>query len=127
MMSARDEEYQGMLQAVWNCLLHGKDLAASRTWISSHTGLNDRTARKVIEALRNSGVLICNDQDGMGYYIAETDEEILRQYRRDCARAMSILKRLKAFRAAVREIEQQEENKDQVTIEEILMLVGDKI
>ena len=40
---------------------------------------------------------------------------------------MSILKRLKAFRMAAREIEQQTENKDQITIEEILMLMEGKI
>ena len=117
----------GMKACVRACLLHGHDLATTRTSIVMMTGINDRTVRQVIEELRNDGLLICNDQDGNGYYLAETDDEILKQYRRDCAHAMSILKRLKKFRWAVREIEQGRENKDQITIEEILMLMEDKI
>ena len=108
-------------------LMRGKDAGVTRTWLATQTGVNDRSVRLAIEDLRNDGMLICNDQDGEGYYLASDERDIMRQYRRDCARAMSILKRLKPLRMAVREIEHQEENKDQVTVEEILMLMDGKI
>ena len=108
-------------------LVRGKGAGVTRTWLATQTGVNDRSVRLAIEDLRNDGMLICNDQDGKGYYLASDERDIMRQYRRDCARAMSILKRLKPLRMAVREIEHQEENKDQVTVEEILMLMDGKI
>lgn len=126
-MSTRAMNFEHLKRMIRDQLMHGKGSGATRTWLAMHTGANDRTVRLAIEDLRSEGWLICNDQDGEGYYLALEDQEILRQYRRDCARAMSILKRLKAFRMAAREIEQQTENKDQVTIEEILMLMEGKI
>lgn len=86
---------------VLSCLCHGHDLGADRSWISAHTGYSDRMVRNLIEDLRNEGHLICNLQDGRGYYIAETEDEIWAQYRQDCARAMSILRRIKPFRHAL--------------------------
>lgn len=109
------------------CIQMGKDKAIPRKEICRETGLNDRAVRAMIEELRAEGSWVCNDQDGKGYYYASNDNELLRQYRRDCARAMSILKRLKPMRQRVRAIQQQEENKDQITIEEILMLMEGKI
>lgn len=104
-------------QRVLSCLRSGHDLANDRRWIAMHIGLNDRYVRSLIEELRIDGYLICNSQDGRGYYIAETDEEILRQYRRDMARAMSILRRMKPFRKAIREMG----NENQITFEDIVM------
>lgn len=106
---------------------YGKTWGCTRMMLRMRTGLTDRTVRNIIEKLREDGHLICNDQDGNGYYLPESDADVLRQYRRDCARAMSILKRLKAFRYEVRLMEQKEENKDQITVEEILMLMEGKI
>lgn len=126
-MSTKAKNFEQLKRMIRDQLAHGKELGATRQWLTMHTGANDRTVRLAIEDLRSEGWLICNDQDGEGYYLALEDQEILRQYRRDCARAMSILKRLKAFRMAAREIEQQTENKDQITIEEILMLMEGKI
>ena len=126
-MSTKAKNFEQLKRMIRDQLAHGKELGATRQWLTMYTGANDRTVRLAIEDLRSDGWLICNDQDGEGYYLALEDQEILRQYRRDCARAMSILKRLKAFRMAAREIEQQTENKDQVTIEEILMLMEGKI
>lgn len=113
-----------MKTRVLACLKHGRDLANSRQWISMHTGIHDRRVRELIEELRNEGHLICNAQNGGGYYLAETTEEILQQYRQDCNRAMSILRRIKPFRHAL--IEAAAEESDQVTFNEILNSVFEK-
>ena len=104
---------------VLSCLRHGKDLANNRLWITMKTGLSDRVVRQRIEELRNEGHLICNLQNGKGYFIAENDEEVELQYRQDCARAMSILRRIKPFRHYLRSLD--EERGDQVTFEEMAL------
>ncbi len=113
---SNEEMRAGMRARVLSCLMHGQDLANDRSWIAMHLGMSDRTVRQMIEELRNEGHLICNSQDGRGYFIAETDAEIARQYRQDCARAMSILRRIKPFRRAMKEIA---EKSDQITFEDL--------
>ena len=80
----------------------GKLNATTREELRVKLSLKDRECREMIEKARREGEFICNDQDGKGYYMAETDEEILRQYRRDYARAMSLLKRLTPLRRKLR-------------------------
>lgn len=79
----------------------GRDNAISRQHLAMKTGMNDRAVRECIELLRDEGNFICND--GAGYYIADNLDDIERQYRKDHARALSVLKRLKPFRQALRE------------------------
>lgn len=65
--------------------------------------LNERTVRELLEDARAHGFLVCNEQDGRGYYLAETMDEVERQYRRDYRRAMSLLVRLKPMRKILRQ------------------------
>ncbi len=80
----------------------GPENAITRKDLCASLSLGDRVCRELIEKARREGEFICNDQDGKGYYMAKTDEEILRQYRRDYARAMSLLKRLTPLRRKLR-------------------------
>lgn len=86
--------------------------------IAATTRISERRVRELIEELRNRGHLICNRQDGRGYYIAETREEVESQYRQDCARAMSILRRIKPFRHYLRKTE---DTGDQITWEDLAL------
>ena len=81
-------------------------------------GSTDRSW-EIIEELRRQGHLICNLQNGAGYFLADTDEEVEQQYRQDCARAMSILRRIKPFRHYLRSLD--EERGDQVTFEDMAL------
>lgn len=65
--------------------------------------LNERSVRELLEDARAHGFLVCNEQDGKGYYLAETMDEVERQYRRDYKRAMSLLVRLKPMRKMLRQ------------------------
>lgn len=80
----------------------GRENAVTRKELCTCLFLSDRDCRELIERARRDGVPICNEQDGRGYYLAETTEEILRQYRSDHARAMSLLKRLTPMRRALK-------------------------
>lgn len=91
----------------------GKKLSRTEEWISALTGIHERLVRKLIEELRGDGHLICNDQDGEGYYIAESIDEVRRQYARDRSRALHVLYRLRPFRSKLREAER---NLNQTTL-----------
>ena len=73
-----------------------KDLAAALC-------VNERTLRELYEDARAEGFLICNDMDGKGYYIADTVQDVRRQYTRDHNRAMALLSRLKPMRRILHE------------------------
>lgn len=60
---------------------------------------SDRQVRKIIEEARRDGFIICNEQDGSGYYLSDDPDEWEAQYRQDTSRALSILARRKALRA----------------------------
>lgn len=76
----------------------GSKNAKDRFALAEEFGVSDRVMRQMIEDARRDGILICNDNDGRGYYIAESIDEIERQYNRDKARALSVLARQKTMR-----------------------------
>lgn len=81
----------------------GKENAVSREFLRTMTGLPDRKVRQMIEASRDEGHIIINDQDGRGYYQPSDIDEIERQYWQDTRRALSILKRRKHARRILKE------------------------
>ena len=60
--------------------------------------ISDRKMRKMIETARQEGFIIANDQNGRGYYIPETLQELQILYRQNENRAMSILRQQKHIR-----------------------------
>jgi biotin operon repressor len=100
---SRASEIEALTMHVTDLLMFGHENARTRREISDKTGYSDRVVWEIIEIARDNGWLICNDQDGRGYYLGWTADEIERQYRRDRGRALSVLKRLKPFRHRLRE------------------------
>lgn len=104
MSRAMTEEERKALVLDVTCLLeYGHENARTRSELVRRTGFNDRAVREILEQARDAGWLVCNDQDGKGYYLAIEVDEIERQYKRDRARALSVLKRLRPFRHRLRE------------------------
>ena len=93
---------EDLIELVPNMLLYGHENARTRSEIVEKSGYNDRYVREIIEAARDAGWLVCNEQDGRGYYLAWTVDEIERQFWRDQNRALSILKRQRPFRQALK-------------------------
>ena len=85
---------------------YGHDRAISRRTLALAMGVSDRMTRRLIQQARADGALILNDQDGKGYYqVDESDKDaLLRQYRQDTARAISILRRRKREREILKEM-----------------------
>ena len=85
-------------------LLHkGEQNAVSRKTLVSEMDMSDRMVRSIIEKARDEGCLILNKQDGRGYYLPESIDDIVFQYRQDTNRALSILKRRKHMRKILKE------------------------
>jgi len=70
---------------------HGRDNAITTRELQERLQITDRLVRKYVEAARGEGVIICNRQDGRGYYIADDIEDIRLQFLQNRSRAMSIL------------------------------------
>ena len=82
----------------------GKGAAISRRALASMMDVSDRHLRRIIEEARNCGYLIIDDSDGTGYFLAASSADIERHFRQENARALSILKRLKAARTRLKEV-----------------------
>lgn len=102
-MSRDDIAPDDLISLVPRLIRYGHENARTRHEIVTESGYTDRFVRRIIEAARDAGWLVCNDQDGRGYYLGWTTDEIERQYWRDQSRALSILKRQKAFRRHLKE------------------------
>lgn len=74
---------------------YGHDNAIPRRALSDRSGLPDRKLRKAIQRLRESGELIHNRQDGLGYYRVGPEDlvELKRQYWQDTHRISTISRR----------------------------------
>lgn len=75
---------------------YGRRNAISRAELAAAMQTSDRMMRKAGSEAKRQGVMICND--GEGYYQTEELGDLYRQYKRDTARAMSILKARKPMR-----------------------------
>ncbi len=67
--------------------------------------VKDRAIRKAVETLRSEGgrgSLICSSSRTRGYYMAESYEDVLKMYREERRRAMTLLVRLRKQRDAAR-------------------------
>lgn len=69
----------------------GRENAVTRQQLCEKLGKSDRAVRQMIETARNEGALIINSQDGKGYFMAVSASNVLAQYNRNKARALSIL------------------------------------
>ena len=90
-------------------LMRGRENAVSRDELRKRSGLKDRALRSRIEQARREGLCIANEQNGNGYYIPATKEEVTAQIKQVRARAMALLAQLRALKNLLREIEEGEQ------------------
>lgn len=93
MRTAETERIAGLIPKGRRNAISREDLAAAL-----HT--TDRKMRKAVAEAKKQGVMICNDGDG--YYQSDELSDLWRQYRRETARAMSILKARKPMREVLK-------------------------
>ena len=93
MRTAETERIAGLIPKGRRNAISREDLAAAL-----HT--TDRKMRKAVAEAKKQGVMICNDGDG--YCQSDELSDLWRQYRRETARAMSILKARKPMREVLK-------------------------
>lgn len=84
------ERILSLIGTGWGQGVHVRDICRA-------TELNDREARKAIEAIRRAGVVVCTDCLH-GYYFPETLEELGQYVRQEERRGRSTFYTLKAAR-----------------------------
>lgn len=82
----------------------GKDHATSRKTLVKSTGKSDRAVRSMIACARASGHIICNLQDGAGYYIPNDANDIKSQFLINQSRALAILSQQQPLRKKLTEM-----------------------
>lgn len=84
------------------CLIPmGRDNAYKLDLLSSIMGFDERTIRQMIEDLTVSGHVICNLQNGKGYYRPATEEDIEAMLNLTASRAHSLLRKKYALKKAL--------------------------
>ena len=76
-----------------------------RKTLAVRLGIPDRSLRDIIESLQNAGWPIVNFQDGEGYFLAETAEEVARYKNQERSRARNITAKARGikFRPDIRD------------------------
>ena len=90
-----------------NYIPKGRNNAISRTSLQQLTGLSDRQMREEISQARRYKCII-NLQNGAGYYIPDTDEEIQRFILQETRRAKSKFWCLKGAKKALKSLKEGE-------------------
>lgn len=85
----------------------GKVNAVERGELASLLGMTDRNMRECVAKARLEGVCIANDQDGVGYYIPTTTDELHRQIARVLSRVSAITKELPSLRKELEKLQGQ--------------------
>lgn len=99
-----NEQYSdARIEQLMSYLHRGEANAISRDVLAAEMDMPDRAVRTLIEKARNEGCFILNKQNGKGYYLPSGIEDIYHQYKQDTNRALSILKRRKHMRQALKE------------------------
>lgn len=86
----------------------GKEHAVKREDLALLMEMSDAEMRKAVCLARLEGVCINNDQDGDGYYLAHTIEELRRQYQQTERRAKILFAQLRGIRVQIATIEDAE-------------------
>lgn len=112
-------ELNPLVYVAINRLGRGHENARPPKELASVLSINERTLRALLEEARADGFLVCNDMDGKGYYLADSIEDVERQYSRDYGRAMALLVRLKPMRRMLREAGRLKTKKENENEQEI--------
>lgn len=99
-------------EIIYNSIPSGKDNAIHTIEIQKRTGSPERKIRKTIEILRRKGMIICSGANG--YYLPETEEELIQYIRTVKKTAKSSLYTLKTARHELKRMQTAEQMKMQI-------------
>ena len=71
----------------------GRANAKKRWQLADDMQMSDRQMRRVIELAQRAGYPVINDCSGVGYWLAEDTEDLIRYQKQEFARASAIIKK----------------------------------
>lgn len=84
------------------CLIPmGRENAYKLDLLSSIMGVDERTIRQMIEDLTTNGCVVCNLQNGKGYFRPTTDDDFEAMIKLSASRAKSLLRKEYAIKKAL--------------------------
>lgn len=99
-------------EIIYHSIPTGKYNAIHTIEIQKRTGTSEREIRKTIENLRRKGTCICSGANG--YYLPETEEELIQYIRTVKKTAKSSLYTLKTARRELKRMQTTEQMKMQI-------------
>lgn len=90
-------------EQLYNTLDFGKQNGQSKTLLQIRTGFSERRIRKLIEELSTNGLVVCNDQDGKGYYKPDTVEDFETYIKIETSRANALRRKVYGIKSALNE------------------------
>ncbi len=78
---------------LYRVLLKGHAHAISKASLVIITGLSERKVRQYIEDLNANGKVVCNLQDGKGYYLPETEDDYVAMIKLTASRANALYRK----------------------------------
>jgi len=102
-MSSKNKSLTPMHEQLYNMLGVGKENAQTRNMLAVRMGCTDRTVRKMIEDLSSNGLVVCNVQDGVGYYKPNSVEDYEAIIKIETARANAIRRKVSGVKLGLYE------------------------
>ena len=85
---------------LYSILCEGRDKATQLEVLSDYLGISERKVRSMIEDLTANGMVVCNLQNGKGYYKPATDEDYEAALKLNASRLHSLLRKDYAIKKA---------------------------
>ena len=94
-----------ILESTERLLLHlryGERNAKTQEELAGEMGISPLTVRQTIYTARTvDKIVICNYRDGFGYFLPETQDEVMRQYKQTAKRGKSVFAQLSSIISAL--------------------------
>ena len=97
-----------------NCLGYGEKNAKTQGALAEEMGIPPIDVRRSVNDARTvDRVVICNYRNGKGYFLPETNDELMKQYRKTYRRGKAVFAQLSALMKAM-------EMNGQMTLEDLI-------
>lgn len=99
-MNTKRKSLTDMHEFLYSVIGTGRENAQSKSMLQIKTGYDERIIRKLIEELSTNGLVVCNLQDGKGYYKPDTLEDYDTVIKIESSRANALRRKVYGIKTA---------------------------
>lgn len=93
-----DDKVLPNTELLLNNLRYGERNAKTQEELAGEIGVSPLTVRQMIHAARvKDNIVICNYFDGYGYFLPETKDEVMKQYKQTAKRGKAVFAQLSSI------------------------------